>query len=620
MFDKKQPPQNGKTNSWLYDKLLVAIHKMLNWTLTKRVLQLAKPYKKLFFGCTFLALVLAVLGPLRPMLVQKAVDDYMLPGNWQGLQVMALALLALLVSETVCRYFFSYLTSFLGQSIIKDLRIKVFQHITNFRLRYFDNTPVGTSVTRSIGDVEAINEVFSQGLITIIADILTLITIISIMFYTDWQLTLVCLIPFPLILYSTYIFKERIKGAFQEVRNQVAQMNAFLQEHISGMSVVQVFAAEKREMDKFKAINQSHTKANIASIWYFSVFFPILEIILAASMGLLVWYGANSVLANKVSLGVLIAFIMYLNMLFRPLRMLADKFNTLQMGLVASERVFDLLDRRETIRNQGMVSAQNIKGDIDFKDVWFAYDEENMVLRGVSFHLESGKTLAIVGATGAGKSSIINILTRFYDIQQGVISIDGQPIEQYNLHSLRRNIGLVLQDVFLFTGTVLENITLRNPDISEQAVIEAAKLVGAHQFIVKLPNGYHYNVMERGATLSMGQRQLISFIRALLYNPRILILDEATANIDTETEQMVQYAVEKLVTNRTAIVIAHRLSTIQKAHQIMVLNKGKISEIGTHESLLQIPNGHYKKLYETQFAATQNNEIPPEFEELLETI
>jgi len=573
---------------------------ILDWDLFVRVLALAKPFKRAFVGALALAIILAMLSPIRPYLIQIAIDQYIMLNDGAGLQFMLLLLLIVLVIEASCRYSFIYTANWLGQSVIKQLRVRVFEHIVRFRLRFFDTTPLGTATTRAINDVETINSIFSQGLITIIADILGILTILGIMFYTDWQLALVCLIPLPFLLYATYLFKEAVKASFQEVRTQVSRLNAFLQEHITGMSVVQIFSAEAQEMRKFEQINNAHKQAHVQSIWYYSIFFPVVEIITASALGLLVWYGSNSVLNHTTSLGVLVAFIMYMNRLFRPIRMLADKFNTLQMGLVASERVFSILDRDERIENIG-TSSHKLQGRISFEKVWFAYNEVDFVLKDISFELEQGKTLAIVGATGAGKSSIINILSRFYDIQQGCICIDGVNVNDYSLETLRGNIGLVLQDVFLFSGSIYDNITLRNPEIAEKRVLEAAKIVGAHQFIEQLPNGYNYNVMERGATLSMGQRQLISFIRALVFDPKILILDEATSSIDTETEQMVQKAIDRLVANRTAIIIAHRLSTIRKAHKIMVLEKGEIVEIGTHAELLAF-DGHYRKLHDTQFA------------------
>lgn len=574
-------------------------NKIIDYSLLRRIISLASPFKKQFYIAGLLAVILAVVSPIRPYLIQIAVDKHIMNSDYQGLLQYTIILILLLVFESVFRFYFSYLTSWLGQSVIKNLRLKVFHHLIHLRLKYFDNTLIGTSTTRTINDIETINEIFSEGIITIIGDMLSLIAVIGIMFYTDWRLTLVSLSTFPLLLVSAYYFKEGVKKTFQQVRTQVAHLNAFLQEHISGMSVVQIFTAEKNEMEKFKAINKEHRNANIRAIWYYSVFFPLVEVILAASVGLMVWWGAHHAVSEHTSLGTLIAFILYLNMLFRPIRLLADKFNTLQMGMVASERVFKILDTDEKIENNGKLLCEKIKGDIAFKNVSFAYNDEDYVLKNISFEVEAGKSLAIVGATGAGKTSIINILSRFYEINKGSIQIDGIDSREYDLFSLRENIGLVLQDVFLFSGSVLENITLRNDKISREEVINASKNIGADDFIIKLPGGYDYNVMERGATLSMGQRQLISFIRALVFNPKILILDEATSSIDTESEQIIQQAILKLMANRTSIIIAHRLSTIQHVDKILVLDKGEIKEIGTQYELLK-QNGYYKKLYEMQ--------------------
>lgn len=568
-----------------------------------RVLSLAKPYRNRLIWASFLSVVLAVLSPARPYLIEVTVDRFILPGTPElikGLLEMTMLLIALLLVETVLRYYFIYATRWLGQSIIRNLRIRVFDHVTNLRLQYFDKTPIGTSTTRTINDVETINDIFAEGIITIVADILSIIAIVAFMFISDWQLTLVSLAVFPILILATYLFKESVKKSYQTVRNAVSKMNAFLQEHISGMKVVQLFHAEEQEMEKFKAINAIYRKANINAIWAYSVFFPVVEVITAAAIGLMVWYGANNVIQEQTSLGTLIAFILYLNLLFRPVRMLADKFNTLQMGLVAAERVFQLLDRQDSIENKGTVVPDRLQGHIQFKHVWFAYEGDNFVLKDINFELLPGETLAIVGPTGSGKTSTINILNRFYDIQQGDILIDGVRIQDYDLHGLRSQIGNVLQDVFLFSGTILENITLRNRQMSRKEVIAAAKVCGIHDFIMKLPGDYDFNVMERGSTLSQGQRQLISFIRTLVYNPAILILDEATSNIDRESEILIQKAIGKLVTNRTSIIIAHRLSTIQQADKIMVLEKGQVVEMGNHEELLA-RDGHYRKLYEMQF-------------------
>lgn len=576
-------------------------NRILDFDLFKRVIALAKPFRGTFIFVLVLAVVIAILAPLKPHLIQQIVDNNIMNLDLEGLTKMSLVFFGVLLAETVVRYNFIFRVAWLGQSIIRDLRSRVFEHIVGLRLRFFDNTPIGTATTRAINDVEAINQIFAQGVINIAADLMTITVVLIMMFSKDWLLTLICLTTFPIFLYATYVFKEGIKKSFQQVRTQVSEMNAFLQERISGMRIVQIFNAEEKELDNFKVINKKYKEANVTAIWYYSIFFPVVEIIQASALGLLVWFGANQVMDHQTTLGVLMAFIMYLSMLFRPMRMLADKFNTLQMGMVAAERVFDILDNKEMIVDEGTQSAKNVRGAIEFKNVWFAYNEKDHVIKDVSFTVAAGESLAIVGATGAGKSSVINILNRFYPIQQGTICIDGIDAKDYQLDSLRSQIGLVLQDVFLFSGSVMENITLRDKTIPKEKVVEAAKLVGAHDFIMKLPGNYDFNVMERGATLSMGQRQLISFIRTLVFDPRILVLDEATSSIDTETEQLIQKAIDKLMEGRTSIVIAHRLSTIQKAKQIMVLDKGELKEIGTHSELLS-RDGWYKQLHDMQFS------------------
>jgi ATP-binding cassette subfamily B protein len=507
---------------------------------------------------------------------------------------------ALLIAQTVIRYFHTLMTNTLGQSVIRDIRIQVFNHITNLRLKYFDNTPIGRLITRTISDLETIANIFSEGLIQIIGDLLQLVVILGVMFYTDWRLTLVVLVPMPLMIAATYIFKEAMKSAFQSVRLWVSNLNTFLQEHITGMSVIQYFAREDQEMKKFDAINKEHRNAHIRANWYFSIFFPVLEIIVAIATGLLVWYGSRQILADVISPGVVVAFIMYINMIFRPIRELIDKFNTLQMGMVSAERIFDVLDTDEFTPNPGKYKPEHVKGEITFKNVWFAYNDEKWVLKDVSFHVKQGETLALVGATGAGKSSIINILSRFYEIQKGEILLDGVDIREYDLTFLRQTIATVLQDVFLFSDSVLNNINLHNPNITFDSIEDAAKKVGAYDFIMRLPGNFNYQVQERGSTLSAGQAQLISFIRALVHDPKILILVEATSSIDTETEELIQNAIENLMEGRTSIVIAHRLSTIQKADKIIVLDKGEIKEIGTHHELLEL-EGYYRKLYDLQF-------------------
>ena len=572
----------------------------LDINLLRRVFRYVSPYRGIFIWSIVLTILLAILAPLRPWLIQFTLDRYILLNDHTGLIDMSLLMVGLLLVQTIVQYFHTFYTNILGQSVIKDLRVKVFNHISSLRLKYFDRTPIGQLITRTVSDLETIADIFSEGLIVIVGDILQVIAIIAVMLYVDWELTLVVLIPMPLLIMASLVFKEAIKSAFQDVRTQVANLNTFLQEHITGIRIIQYFAREDQEMKKFKDINSKHRDAHIRSNWYYSIFFPVVEIISAVSIGLLVWYGSKSILSDEISPGVVVSFIMYINMLFRPIRELADKFNTLQMGMVGAERIFNVLDTDEQTEDKGILQPQKLKGDIEFKNVWFAYNDENWVLKDISFHVKPGETLALVGATGAGKSSIINILNRFYEINKGSILVDGYDIREYKLSYLRSHIATVLQDVFLFSDSIANNINLSNEEIGREKLIQAAKEVGAYEFIMKLPGGFDYDVMERGATLSAGQAQLISFIRAMVYDPQILVLDEATASVDTETEELIQHAINKLMQGRTSIVIAHRLSTIQNADRIIVLDHGEIKEMGSHQQLLKL-NGFYRKLYDLQF-------------------
>jgi ATP-binding cassette subfamily B protein len=579
-----------------------------NFTLLRRVFQYAAPYKKQFLLSIVLAIVLALITPLRPLFIKLTVDKYIT--NQVAYMVVNITLIqiGLIIIETLMRFVFSFTTALLGQSVVQDLRVAVFKKILHLNLSQFDKTPIGTLTTRTVNDIESINEIFSDGLVPIIADLLSIICVLIAMFTMDWQLAFIALIPFPIMLIATYYFKESINKSFQKVRNAVAALNAFVQEHLTGMFVVQAFAAEEREAKKFEKINREHRNANIKSIFAYSVFFPIVEIVLALAIGLIVWYSTKEALRlNESQQGTIIAFIQFLNLLFRPLRVIADKFNVLQMGIIASERVFKVLDNPDVVDNNGTYAPPQVKGKINFENVSFAYVDENYVLRNVSFEAKPGETIAIVGHTGSGKTTIISLLNRLYHIQKGAIKIDDKNIEEYELGNLRSHVGVVLQDVFLFSGSVLENITLRNPAISKQKVIEAAQMLDMHDFIMRLPGGYDYNVMERGATLSLGQRQMLSFIRAILYNPSILILDEATSSIDTESEQLIQKAIDTLIKGRTSIVIAHRLSTIRKAQKIVVLDKGEVQEAGSHEELLLL-GGYYAKLHQLQFE--KNNQLP----------
>lgn len=601
---------------------------VISWALFKRVVSFAAPYKRTFYLSILFAILMSIMAPVRPYLIQATIDKAMgklnvlpmwlmnwIPAEWladaaQFILMLTVFQLLFIGMETAVRFGFSFLTAWLGQHVVNDMRIAVYQKIIHLNLRQFDTTPIGTLTTRSINDIESIQEIFSDGLIPIIADILVIVVTLVTMFWIDWRLTFIALIPFPLMLVATYYFKESVNRSFTSVRNAVSQLNAFVQEHLTGMQVVQVFAAEGREHKKFEKINAEHRDANIRAIFAYSVFFPIVEVVLAVSMGLMVWWVANQALQVQGSpaidfSGKLVAFILYMNQLFRPLRVIADKFNVLQMGMIAAERVFKVLDNEDFLKDKGSFIPEKVKGSISFERVHFAYTADKQVLNDISFQVQPGETVALVGHTGSGKSSIISLLNRLYEISEGSIKVDGIDIKEYSIPALRNQMGIVLQDVFLFSGSILDNITLRDPNISRGQVIAASKLIGVHEFIMRLPGNYDYDVMERGHTLSLGQRQIISFIRALLYDPAILILDEATSSIDTESELLIQQAIEKLIAGRTSIVIAHRLSTIRKANKIIVLDAGRIVEMGNHDQLIN-NRGHYAKLYEMQLQAEEN--------------
>lgn len=574
--------------------------KIIDFQIIKRLYGFILPYRFRFWFLVFLILCMAGISPVVPLLIRYTLDHYLGLTFASDLVRMLGWMLGALMLQTLLQFSTSYLAGYLGQTVIRDIRIQLYEKIVNLRLAFFDATPIGRLVTRTVSDIETLNDVFSEGLASIAGDLLQLFLILGVMFYADWRLTLIIIATVPFMVFSTYVFKEYIKKSFNEVRTAVANLNSFVQEHISGMLIVQMFHAEKQELAKFNRINEEHRDANIRGILAYSVFFPVADVIAAIGTGLVVWAASTYIVKEEMGVGTLTAFIMFINLFYRPIRMLADRFNTLQMGIVSTERILTLLDSTDYIQNNGTVQADHIEGKIEFSDVTFAYQEPEWVVKNVSFQVEASKTCAIVGATGAGKSSIIGLLGRLYDCQSGEIKIDGVSLTSYEIGSLRKNIAVVLQDVFLFSSSIAYNIHLGDESITYDQMVEAAKAVGVHDFIISLPGGYDYEVKERGATLSVGQRQLISFVRALVHNPKIIVLDEATSSVDSETEVLIQQAISTLMKGRTAVVIAHRLSTIRNSDQILVMDKGEIKERGTQDELLAL-EGLYAQLFHLQF-------------------
>lgn len=567
-----------------------------------RLMSFAKKYRVRFILAAASTILLAGVAILTPVILMTAIDDFTINKDFNRLLYFTIAMVGVLVAQVLLQFSFIYYANWVGQHIIRDIRTKTFRKILSFKMSYFDNSSVGKLVTRVVSDIETISSFFTQGVFMIVSDILLMLSVIIIMFYKNWQLALIALATLPVLIYATKLFQIAIKSTFQDVRNQVANLNSFVQERVTGMKIVQLFNRERIEYKNFIQINDKHKKAHIKTVWYYSIFFPIAEIFSSIAIGLIVWYGGLQVIADKaVTVGAIIGFIKMAQMLFRPLRQIADKFNQLQMGIVAGERVFNVIDTESSIDKNGTIIAENIQGNIEFKDVHFSYIKGEEILKGISFTVEKGQTVAIVGATGAGKSTIINLISRFYEIDSGLISIDATPVQEYEISSLRKKVAVVLQDVFLFSDSILNNITLNNENISLEEVQKAAKQIGIHDFIMSLPNNYHYNVKERGGMLSSGQRQLIAFLRAYVSKPSILILDEATSSVDAHSEQMIQYATDEITKNRTSIVIAHRLATIKKADMIIVMDKGRIVEKGNHTELLKKHEGYYKNLYEKQF-------------------
>ena len=575
--------------------------KVFDVSLFKRLLHYIQPYRLVFVGSLICVIGLAIFGALKPLVMQRAIDQHVALKQYDGFVFLIVVMLVLLLLEVVSQLFFIYFASWLGQSVVKDIRVKLYDHVLRFRMKYFDNSSVGVLITRTVTDMERIADIFGEGLFMIFSDVLKMLVVGGMMVYLNWKLSLIAFVTMPVVLFATKIFQKYMKKAFEEVRNEVSNLNSFVQERVTGMKILQLFTREDTEYRNFKKINERHKKGWLKTVWYNSIFFPIADFLSSVTLGAIIWVGGYMAIEGTASPGDLFALIMFVPMLFRPLNQIANKFNTLQMGMVAADRVFKVLDTTSQIDNIGTEVASEFRGDIAFENVHFSYVPDEKVLKGVSFDVKAGQTIAIVGATGAGKSTIINLLNRFYDIQDGIIAIDGTDIKSLTLNSLREQIAVVLQDVFLFADTILNNITLKNPNISEADVQQAAKDIGIHDFIMSLPNGYQYNVKERGVMLSSGQRQLISFLRAYVTNPSILVLDEATSSVDSHSEQLIQDATDKITEGRTSIVIAHRLATIQKADQILVMDAGEIVEKGTHQELLKKENGYYRNLYEVQF-------------------
>ncbi|MCX6168980.1 MAG: ABC transporter ATP-binding protein [Ignavibacteriales bacterium] len=569
--------------------------------LMRRLLKYIKPYKKYIIPAIILNIVVAALGPFRVLLTKIAFDDNIKNKDFHGLMIVCIVLLVTLILQAMIQYFLTYYTELTGQRIVYDLRVQIFSHVQKLALRYFDKTPVGRTVTRVTNDVDSLNEMFSSGIVSIFSDIFIIVWIFIFMFWMSWDLALVTLSVLPALIYATFLFRKKVRETYRDIRKHLARLNSYMQERVTGMNVVQIFAKEKEELQKFTSINYDNKVVNIKSIFYYAVFFPVVELLSAISMALIIWYGGGEVIQSRATIGILFAFLQFTEMFWRPIRDLSDKYNILQTAMASSERIFNLLDDKTIIKNpENPVSINNFRGEIEFNNVWFAYNPGEYVLKNLSFKINPGERIAIVGATGAGKTSIINIFTRFYDIEKGSITLDGIDIRTLDIGDLRKHIAVVLQDVFLFSGNIKSNINLGNKNISDSEIVEAAKTVGAHKFISNLPNGYDEEVKEKGATLSVGQKQLISFARALAFNPQILILDEATSSVDTETEQLIQNAIEKLLIGRTSIVIAHRLSTIQNADKIFVMHKGELKEEGTHQGLLA-KRGIYYRLYQLQY-------------------